>query len=353
VDVLPLWVNPILEDPSQIRGRGYQSFCVLSLCRMLYTLQNKAILSKPAAAKWAMDTLDARWSPLIERAIVGRQNPGMNANAEDINETLQMMRFTLEMSKQPTIFPDVNEILNLLLTNVKEILGNQFIGMYLYGSLSSGDFNPETSDVDFLFVTADSLSDETISKLEVMHNQTWATSLKRTGKLEGAYVPRELIRRHDPNGAPCPTINEGKFYLDRPGSDWIIQRHVVREHGVIIEGPDPKTLIDFVTPDEIRESVMGVLREWWFPMLDDPSWLRDHEVGYRSFAVITMCRVLHALETGTISSKPKAIQWAQTKLDEPWQQLIGKAFAVSNHEDLDVPLNETVDFIQLIHEKVK
>ncbi len=353
VEVLPLWVKPILDEPDKIGARGYQSYCVLSLCRMLYTLQNKAILSKPAAATWALHTLDACWKPLIERAIVGRQNPGMKAEIGDINETLEMMRFTLEVSKQPTVFQDVNEVLNLLLTNVKQILGDQFTGMYLYGSLSSGDFNPATSDIDFLVVTKDILSEEIISKLEIMHKQTWATSLKRAGKLEGAYVPKELIRRHDPKGAPCPTVNEGKFYLDRPGSDWIIQRHVVREYGTVIEGPDPKTLIDPVTPREIRDSVMGVLREWWFPILGDPSWLHDHEAGYRSYAVITMCRVLHALETGTITSKPKAIQWARTKLNESWQQLIDMAVAASNHGEIDVPLDKTLKFIQYIQEKVK
>src|SRR5687768_72198 len=60
---------------------------------------------------------------------------------------------------QYTPYTDVNEILHLLLVNVKEILKDQFLGMYLYGSLSSGDFNPETSDVDFLVVTKEVLSE--------------------------------------------------------------------------------------------------------------------------------------------------------------------------------------------------
>ena len=255
-------------------------------------------------------------------------------------------------NKQYTPYDEVNAILNLLLTEAKEILKEQFVGMYLYGSLASGDFNPETSDIDFLVVTIDSLSDKTIAELEAMHNKTWATSLKRAGKLEGAYVSKGLIRRHDPNGEPCPTINEGKFYMGRLGRDWIIQRHVLREYGVVLEGPDPKTLIDFVTPDDIRQSVLGVLREWWFPMLDDPSWLRGHDSGYHAFAVITMCRALHALEHGTIVSKPKAIRWAGEKLDHPWRQLINKAVAASQHKEQDGFLSETLDFIRFTMERV-
>ncbi|HKJ39189.1 MAG TPA: aminoglycoside adenylyltransferase domain-containing protein [Anaerolineales bacterium] len=257
------------------------------------------------------------------------------------------------MKSTPTLYSDVNEMLNLLLVNTKEILQDQFVGMYLYGSLSSGDFDPKTSDIDFLIVTTNILSDETISDLEKMHGRIWATGLKWASKLEGSYVHKDLIRRHDPDGAPCPTINEGKFYIDKRGSDWIIQRHVIRECGVVLDGPDPKTLIDPVSADDIRDAVMGILKEWWYPMLDDPSWLRDKESGDRAFAVITMCRVLHALEYGTIVSKPKAVEWARAQMDKPLKQLIDKAISVSNHKEQDVLLNETLQFIRFVKEKIK
>jgi len=346
------WYGHFPEKPNPFGSRGYQSYVVLSLCRILYTIQTGDVVSKMAAARWARETLDPRWVPLIESAIHGRQHPNQEPLPEDVAETLDMIRYAMQRAK-PTPYPDVNELLNLFLSKVKEILADQFVGMYLYGSLASGDFNPNTSDVDFLVVTGDRLSDKTISRLENMHHQTWATSLKRAGELEGSYIPMDLIRRHDPNGAPCPTVNEGKFFLDQRGSDWIIQRHVVREQGVIVEGPDPKTLIDFVSPDDIRGAVLGTLQEWWFPMLENPSWLREHESEYRAFAVITMCRVLHALENGTIVSKPKSIQWARDVLDKPWKLLIDRAVLVSNHASLDLTLTETLDFIQFIHEKVK
>ncbi|MBL8100276.1 MAG: DUF4111 domain-containing protein [Anaerolineales bacterium] len=257
------------------------------------------------------------------------------------------------LNEKYTQYDNVNELLHLLLTNVKGILKDQFVGMYLYGSLSSGDFNPESSDVDFLVVTETPLNEKIISELEEMHNQTWATSIKRAGELEGAYIYKDLIRKHDSNSLKVPTINEGKFYLDSPGSDWIIQRHVVREYGVVIEGADPKTLIDFVSAEDISKSIMGVLKEWWYPMLENPEWLRDHHDGYRSFAVITMCRVLHGLETGTITSKPKATAWAKENLDSKWKILIDKAVAISNHEEQEISLAETLEFIQYTKEQIE
>ena len=347
---LPLWLHPILAEPAEIRKRGYQSFFVLSMCRMLYTLKHGEILSKQDAAAWAMQNLDPYWMPLIERALRGRQSPDMDAQPEDIEGTLQMMRFILDQI-QPTPYPDVNEILALLSSNVQKILGDQFIGLYLYGSLSSGDFNSETSDIDFLVVTKQTLSREKIANLEDMHQQTWASSLKRAGQLEGAYVPKDLIRRHDPRGHACPTVNEGRFYVAALGSDWILQRHVVREMGVVVEGPDPKTLIDPVGPDDIRGAVMGILEEWWFPMLADPAWLCDHGSKYQAFAVISMCRVLHALAHGTVVSKPEAVRWARQVLATPWLEVIEKALVASESERQDEFVEETLDFIRYVREQ--
>jgi predicted nucleotidyltransferase len=252
---------------------------------------------------------------------------------------------------QPTPYPDVNEILNLLLANVKGILKDQFVGMYLYGSLSSGDFDPETSDVDILVVTIDHLSGQTIAKLESMHNSIWASGLNRAARLEGAYIPQHDIRRHDPNHAPTPTINEGKFYMDNHGSDWVIQRHVVREIGVVLEGPDPKTLIDPVSPDDIRQAVLGILTEWWFPMLDDPSWLQKHESDYHGYAVITMCRALHALKHGTIVSKPVAVRWAKEELCAQWHPLIEQAVESQFGKRPDI-LAETLEFIRFMRGQI-
>jgi hypothetical protein len=86
-------------------------------------------------------------------------------------------------------------------------------------------------------------------------------------------------------------------------------------------------------------------------MLDDPSWLRGHGNAYSAFAVITMCRVLHALEHGTVTSKPKAIQWAQQTLKESWQPLLDKAVTASRHETQEDFVEETLDFIRFVKEQ--
>jgi predicted nucleotidyltransferase len=68
-----------------------------------------------------------------------------------------------------TLYDEVNKVLELFLANVKEVLQEQFLGMYLYGSLASGDFNIETSDIDFVVVTTTNISEGMYLKLSNMH----------------------------------------------------------------------------------------------------------------------------------------------------------------------------------------
>jgi len=250
-----------------------------------------------------------------------------------------------------TPYPDVNQVLDLLLTRASAILGKQMTGLYLYGSLSSGDFDLRSSDIDFAFVTEAVLPPETVAALEAMHHEIWASGLKWAAKLEGAYVPKSLIRRHDLHGPATPTVNEGAFYVAELGSDWIIQRHVIRECGVVLAGPDPKTLIDPLSTNDIRQSVLGVLREWWFPMLENPSWLAEHGSVYHAYAVVSLCRALHALQHGTIVSKPVAAQWAQEQFPA-WKDLIAQALR-SQHSEHPAFLKAALAFLRFTKTRVE
>jgi predicted nucleotidyltransferase len=249
---------------------------------------------------------------------------------------------------QPTLYPEVNLVLQQLLTNAQEVLGDHFVGLYLYGSLASGDFNPQTSDIDFVVVTSDELSAEMIAALEGMHLRLRDSGPKWARKLEGAYLPLHALRRYDPDATPCPAINEGRFYVERPGSDWVIQRHVLREFDARLAGPSLRDLIDPVLPDDLRQAIRGVLHAWWEPMLHDPAWIRGGE--YQAFAILTMCRALYTFQHGTIASKPVSARWAQQTLGERWTSLIEWALtwepAISSDN-----LSETLEFIRYTIER--
>jgi hypothetical protein len=58
-----------------------------------------------------------------------------------------------------------------------------------------------------------------------------------------------------------------------------------------------------------------------------------------------MCRALHALDSGTIVSKPMAARWAQATLDERWHALIDFAVMWQPGDEVD-HFEEMVEFIR-------
>jgi len=251
----------------------------------------------------------------------------------------------------PTPHPDVNAILNILLPDVQAILGNQFTGMYLHGSLACGDFNPETSDIDFLVVTEGFLPMEIFSALKDMHASLFGSGLAWSQKLEGAYLPKEILRRHPPIKAgqapvhiPIPWLGvDGHFALETPGSDWIIQRWILRAQGLVVSGPPLTGLIDPVSTQELRQAVLASLREWWSPPFPAPERFQTSE--YQAYAILTMCRSLYVLEHGRVASKPEAAGWAMETLGDPWRSLVSAAAAWRPGMEFN-KLAETLDFIR-------
>ena len=250
-----------------------------------------------------------------------------------------------------TPYPDVNAILEQLLAEVRPILGEQFVGMILHGSLVSGDFDPQKSDIDFVVVTAGELPASMLSALEDMHMRLAAAYPKWGVELEGSYIPQQALRRYDSSQIEYPAIRRGEaFYPRKHGCDWVIQRHIIRTRGLALAGPAPQTLVDPVQPADLREAAAEVMCDWdeWALQPADKSHLQHS--GYQAYMILTMCRVLHTLQHGAVASKPVAARWAQETLGERWATLIEQALTWQPGEPLN-RLDETLDFIRYTLER--
>lgn len=249
----------------------------------------------------------------------------------------------------PTPYPEINTLLSELLSGAREVLGQQFVGLYVHGSVASHDFNPQRSDIDFVVVTTDALPLDVLPALEAMHARLTASGLQWADVLEGSYIPQAALRRYDPAHSDYPALRvDGSFEVDGHGSDWIIQRHILREKGLALAGPPIKTLIDPVAPDALRWASRGILREWWQPQLAESFRIRSDE--YQAYAILTMCRILYTLEHGDVASKPAAAQWAKSVLDSHWSPLIDRALAWGHGMELDA-FDDTLTLIRYTIER--
>lgn len=231
---------------------------------------------------------------------------------------------------------------------METILGNHFVGAYLFGSLTSGDFDQD-SDIDVLVVTNDELPGDLFSRLQAMHARIAAYDSWWATQLEVSYIPRQQLGRYDSARALHPHIDRGKgesLRMMQHDSDWVIQRYTLRERGITLAGPAPQTLIEPISPNDLRRAMLAIM--WWpTQILDDPAQIKKR--GYQSYIVLTMCRVLYTLHYGTVASKPVAAQWAQETLDERWKPLIERAIVGRQHpesEAISEDANGTMGFIR-------
>ena len=225
---------------------------------------------------------------------------------------------------KPTPHGDVNAALTIIISGMRSVLKDSFIGLYIGGSLAIGDFSPERSDIDFVSVTDSDLSSDTFRALERMHDGFWHSSNRWVKRLDGSCVPQQMIKEWSSEKSVCPFVEGKDFYATNQGSA-VIQRHIIREHGVVVAGPDPKTLIDSVDEDQLRKVQGEILQKWWEPVLEDPDWLTQTQK--QPFAVLTMCRALYTLEHGVVVSKPVAAKWVQQTSGKQWAALISSALA--------------------------
>lgn len=158
-------------------------------------------------------------------------------------------------------YADLNVLLAELVASVRQVLDRNFCGAYLQGSFALGDAD-EHSDVDFIVVTEPARS------------------------------------------------------LGQPLQHGVV-RWTLREHGIVLAGPDPKTLVEPVSAHQVRSEVRVAMGEWaeWAP---EPTKAGGMSSWKQQLLVLSFCRMLHTLDTGEVTSKRKAGECALGALDAEW-----------------------------------
>lgn len=215
-----------------------------------------------------------------------------------------------------TPYPDVNAVLDHFLARLRSVLGDGLVGMYVCGSLAVGDFDPRHSDIDFIAVTDGEVSSDQFAALEALHAQFIASGSPWAKRIEAAYLPRDALHHAGPTADRYPQIEKDRPLAREPlEPGWAFQRHALREYGLVVAGPDPRTLTDPVDPADMRRAALVITSGWLAQARHDPSWLEwIADPAARAFVVLTLCRILVTLESGEVVSKPAAARWGQQRL---------------------------------------
>lgn len=252
----------------------------------------------------------------------------------------------------PTPFPELNAVLNSFVAGVQKALGANFVAAFLQGSFAVGDFDRH-SDVDFLVVTEEDISDAHVQALQTLHAAIFALDSEWARHLEGSYFAGNVLNRPESVG------RDALWYLDNTHSSltrslhdnaWVV-RWVTREYGIVLAGPEPKTLLAPIDETALRDEVRQAMRDWGAQLAASPEQMNNQWCW--PFAVLSFCRMRQTLETGTIESKLAGARWGQQHLDARWTGLIQRAWELRPNPSEKVRLpadsgdvEQTQDFIR-------
>ncbi len=252
--------------------------------------------------------------------------------------------------RKPTPYQDINEVLSSLSQGFADIFTGKLVGVYLFGSLSYGDFNPESSDLDLVTILNNPASQKELELIKQLHIQVGMKNEKWANRLECSYIPADMLQNTLPPKLTRPYFGEGSFYPEAHyGNEWIINLYLLYKHGIALLGPDFKELVSPIPVIEVQKACIRDLFQEWEPKITDPTWLNNSH--YQSYIILNLCRILYTVMCNSMGSKKVSARWVKNGFGE-WSNLIQTAENWQYGTEMNLR-EETIEFIKFIVNKVK
>lgn len=255
------------------------------------------------------------------------------------------------MPTHPTSYPHVNQLIEELLARLQGVLGDDLVGLYLYGSPVLGDYDDGLSDIDLLAAVKNDLDTAQFDALDAMHNDIVARFPAWDDRIEIAYLSLNALKTFKIQSSPIGIISPGEpFNIKQAGIEWLMNWYQVREYGVTLFGPPPTTIIEPTSKAEYLEAVRDHMIAW-------RGYIHDmHTRHSQAYAILTLCRGLYTCRKGEQVSKRRAALWAQEALPE-WAGLIQNALVwrqSSREKEVDhaATFPETYRFVSFVIDQV-
>ena len=226
-------------------------------------------------------------------------------------------------------YPELRDVLNIFVNEIAAELRENLVGIYLVGSIASGDFDLD-SDVDFLVVTNTELTEADMKPLQDIQIKIHDIDCYPAKHLEGSYISISDLNDWSTVGEKIlPYFDNGSTTYEQSTHDnqWHV-RWILRERGITLTGQKPETFLRAIPLNELSNEInltMFQVKRFFEDEIDRSLSFFNSRFG-QSFVVLTYCRMLHTLHTGTVQSKKAGVQWAKQFVDPKWVNLIEQAW---------------------------
>jgi predicted nucleotidyltransferase len=217
--------------------------------------------------------------------------------------------------------PAIDSLLVSAQEAIVTVTASTLVGLYVFGSLATGDFDSDVSDIDLIAVLADSPNERLATRLSRMHEDLAQANPDWDGRIEVIYISTKGLADCRTETTTIALISPGEpFHVVEAGRDWILNWYPASEDGVRLIGPPIDSLIPPIPSTEYVEEVRRSLVGFANRIADDAS------PGSQAYAILSMCRGLYTIRFRERLSKREAATRAEQEFPQ-WGDLIHRALA--------------------------
>jgi len=251
-----------------------------------------------------------------------------------------------------TLDLDAYPIVGVVRNAIVGATGSSLVGLYVYGSIATGAFEPRVSDIDLIAALRDRPDEALIRRLAAMHADLVRAEPDWNDRIEVDYVSARGLAHCRTRTTTIARISPGEpLHEIEAGRDFLLDWYPARQDAIELHGPRIDSLIPPIPEAEYLEEVRKYLA-CFRDRFDD-----DAAPGSQAYAILTMCRGVAAVRFGDRLSKREAAVRAQEEFPR-WADLIDRALRWRDrHQGADQPdgagtLAETRAFIADMEEQL-
>jgi len=229
-----------------------------------------------------------------------------------------------------TVPKSVKEFLRETLPILHSILQDNLVGIYLYGSLAMGGFNPKTSDIDVIFVVKERLPRE--KSRRIIEYLKGICSPER--RLELSIIGVDIVQ--NPTYPIMVYLHYeywGNIFEDEEDNEILSNLYTTRKRGFCIWGVPINNIFSKIPEKYHLRSVIEDLQHTRKLLHES----QEH-VGYNIvvYWVLGSCRVLAFIREELVLSKVEGGLWGLANLPKKYHNLLEQALSCYKGKKKDI-----------------
>lgn len=237
-----------------------------------------------------------------------------------------------------------DNLINEIIENYKSILKINLLGIYLHGSYVMGGFNPKTSDIDFLVVVYNDVSNEDKRRLvkilleleKLAPGKGFEMSMMKLSDTLKPRKPTSFLLHYSDYHKEKYMCDSNYICSGDDDPDLLTHLTLIKARGVCKYGIGIKEAFGDV---ESKYYVEGIVYD-----------LKDAREGVKiklDYYILNICRSLYYFRDGVIASKYEGGKWAIEKLEKDFANMIQIALDIYDgvEEVPEISLNTLNKFL--------